>query len=428
MTGTAVAHQLATIAAQPPTAGLVNLRDAIHSRGVALPFAVAFRELDGASVVIGTGDPALEITVRTAAGRRALQSLDELAIAEAYMAGDLDLEGDLVRALELRVLVRDGRILLRAWSVLEPLLLGRLRHNRSAIAKHYDLANVQLLGIDERFNTYTPGIYNTPDEPLEPAAERKLATAFAGLELGSHTRLLDVGCGWGGFLRYCAARSVNATGITLSRDQHQYTRGALEADGLIAEILYQDFFSYKPDDSFDAISLMGVMEDLSDYPTVLERIADWLTPRGHVYLDFAAVGRRFQISSFVAKHVWPGGFRMVHLPQFVSAVDHSPLEIVQICDDRSNYHLWAAKMHDRWTLRHDEVLAVADEHTYRLMRLLFASTAFIMGPRSSRATAYRVLLRKRSAGTRLGQLLPAVNARPRHTTQPALPGVIQRLR
>jgi cyclopropane-fatty-acyl-phospholipid synthase len=391
---------------QSSTSQLCDLRKRIFARGVSLPFAIRLRDAAGGAVLVGEGVPRLEVVIRTPDAAAALRSFDELRIAEAYMRGDLDVHGDLVGAMQLRALMRDGRSLLKARSVIRPTLRRRRRENPSAVAKHYDSGNVQLLAIDADYQTYTPGIYLSDDEPLEPAAERKLEAAYLALELAPGSSLLDIGCGWGGFLRYCAAREVQATGITLSRHQLGYAKRALATDRLQAQILYADFFSYQPTRRFDAISVMGALEDCSDYRFALCRMGEWLAPGGRVYLDFAATADRLRASSFINKHVWPGAFRMVHLPEFLAAVDRSRLELILLHNDRHNYYLWAKKVYNRWVERHDEVVMAVDERTFRTMHILFAGTCFIMSPHSARGTAYRVLLRRRSTGTQLGKLLP----------------------
>ncbi len=166
----------------------------------------------------------------------------------------------------------------------------------------------------------------------------------------------------------------------------------LANDGLDATVLYQDFFSFEPAEKFDGISLMGVMEDLAAYRKVMPRLAKWLKPGGRIYCDFAASGDRFGITSFVTKHIWPGRFRLVYMPQFIAAASKSGLDIVNIENDRRNYHLWAKKGMERWQPQRDEITAASDDKTYRLMTLLIAGTAEMFSPDSERATAYRVTL------------------------------------
>jgi len=214
--------------------------------------------------------------------------------------------------------------------------------------------------------------------------------------------MLDVGCGWGGFARYCTRRGVEFTGISLSRHQLDWAGRRLADEGLSADLRYQDFFTYEPGRQFDAINLMGSIEELSDYPRVFGRIAQWLRPGGLVYLDFASVDRAFGVATFVTRYVWPGAFRMLHMPGFMKALGEVEFDVVDIRNDRRNYHLWARGGYERWMRRHDEVVAAADERAWRLMRLLMAGTAHLMSERSGWATAYRVVLERRAAPAVLG--------------------------
>lgn len=372
-----------------------GLRDSFLTARDTLPICFALRARDGSVTVIGDGAPSFEVRIVNDAGMAAVRSLGELEVCEAYIRGDIDFDGDLIKAMELRQLLSDKQLLIRLWARLQPLLFGRRRCNPQWVAKHYDSDNIQLMALDETYNTYTPGIYHDGDT-LEQGALRKLGSAAHALRLQLGDALLDVGCGWGGFLRYCAQRGIKATGITLSRHQLEYACSRIRQDGLDATVLYEDFFSFEPPRRFDAISMMGVLEDLSDYRRVLPRLAAWLRPGGRVYCDFASTNRRFGISSFVTKHVWPGTFRMVYLPELTAAIADSPLDIAEIQNDRDNYYLWAKRGYERWMQRKAEVVAAADEKTWRMMHVLIAGTAHVMSPASTGTTAYRVVLESRA--------------------------------
>ncbi len=363
---------------------------------------MALRCADGGGERIGDGEPVVEVVAVNAHGLAALRSRSELRIAEAYLGGDIDIAGDLVAAMRLRAALSDVRPLLRAWTVLQPLLFGRRRLNPRWIAKHYDSQNMQLYGIDERYNVYTPGLYGSDDESLEDGATRKLEYAYEHLGLRAGATLLDVGCGWGGFLRYCAERGVEATGISLSRDQLAHARSRLDDEQLDAQTLYQDFFTYEPRRQFDAISLMGSIEDLANYRAVMRRLQRWLRPGGRVYMDFASKDRPWGISTFVTRHVWPGAFRLVYLPSFTRALARSHFDVVALENDRRNYYLWPLKALERWTDRRAEIVAATDERTWRLMSLLMAGAAHFMSEQSILFTAYRVTLESRAAPRRRG--------------------------
>jgi cyclopropane-fatty-acyl-phospholipid synthase len=358
---------------------------------VGLPFAFNVHAA-GDRVTLGEGEPVFDLYVRNDRGMTALRSLHQLAIADAYVRGDLDLEGDVVRAMWLRDLLSDRSLWLKLWRRLQPLLLGRERLNPAWIAKHYDSGNAQLFALDQDYFAYTPGIYESDDETLEASTRRKYEFAWDSVRLQAGHELLEIGCGWGGFTRFCAERGARVTGITLSRDQLAFTQRLIAEHRLDASVFYQDFFTYEPGRRFDAISLMGVIEDLSDYPRVLERLGRLIKPGGRIYLDFAAGKVPFATSSFITKHVWPGTFRMVYMPDLMKALDGSALQLAGVYNDRRNYYLWARNGYRRWVENRESVVRQAGEEIWRLFGLLIAGTAGVMSNPSQRVTAYRMVL------------------------------------
>ncbi len=311
---------------------------------------------DGVAIDFGKGEPGFTLRAHRPSGLDALASLDALTIAHAYMDGDLDIEGDLLAAFSYQERLGDFHPAIYLWRRVKPILLGRPRVNPAWIALHY------------------------------------VALAFEALRLEPGQRLLEVGCGWGGMLRYSAQRGVQVTGLTLSRLQKEYVEQRIMEEQLLAEVRYQDFFTFQPTERFDAISMMGVIEDLSDYRTVMRLLSRWLKPGGRTYLDFAAERKRFDTHSFVTKHIWPGTFRMVFMPEFMEAVRESPFELMRVDNDRRNYHLWARGMYERWMRNRARITAEHGERLWRTFLLLFATVAATMDRRSHTATAYRVVL------------------------------------
>lgn len=366
--------------------------EGLSARADQLPCSVALHTTDGATVVFGKDVPAVDVFVHNKNGMRALASLNQLAIIEAYMRQDIDIEGDLIRAMSFSELLNDKNFWIKTWRWLKPMLIGRVRCNPAWIQKHYDSNNIQLISSDREYNTYTPGIYDDDRDTLEEGAARKLGFAFESLNLKARDRVLDIGCGWGGFFRYSARRNIMVTGITLSKDQLKFVRERIGEEGIDGEVLYQDFFTYEPSERFDGISMMGVIEDLSDYARVMNRLPCLLKPGGRVYLDFAAATEPDSTASYITKYVWPGTFRMVYMPELLLAIVRSPFEIVGLYNDRLNYHLWAKKELARWIEQKSKVKEIAGETTWRLFTILFAATASIMDRPSHRHSAYRMVL------------------------------------
>lgn len=357
-------------------------------------FPCAFRvhTPGGGTIPIGSGVPDFEIHIHNDRGMSALRSASELRIADAYVRGDIDIEGDVVKAMWLRNFLSDRNVWLKIWRRLQPLIFGREKLNPEWIAKHYDSNNVQLLAVDRDYYAYTPGIYLTDDDTLEESSRRKYEFAWEQLQLRAGQELLEIGCGWGGMTRYCASRGVRVTGITLSRHQQEFTQKLIEQNGWDATASYQDFFTYQPGRRFDAISCMGVIEDLSDYPRVMARFSELLKPGARAYLDYAAGKVPFGTSSFITKYVWPGTFRMVYVPELLAAIDQSPMQLAGLYNDRRNYYLWARNGQRRWVENRAKVIEQAGEQIYRLFNLLFMGTAGVMNDPAQKVTAYRMVL------------------------------------
>lgn len=388
MTELARSTATATASSESAPAGWLGR---LVSRAVDLQCAFRVHAPGGLSV-FGNGDPEFDLYIRNDRGMRALQSLSELRIADAYVNGDLDIEGDVIKAMWLRNALDDRNLWLKLWRRLQPLLVGREKLNPTWIAKHYDSKNIQLFCTDNDYHAYTPGIYLNDDETLEVSTHRKYQFAWDSLNLRPDMQLLEIGCGWGGMTKFCASRGVKVTAITLSRDQLEYTRGVIDENHLDATADYHDFFTFNPGRRFDAISCMGVIEDLSDYPRVMKRFAELLVPGGRAYLDFAAGKVPFGTSSFVTKHIWPGTFRMVYMPQLMEAIDRSQIQLVAVYNDRRNYYLWARNGHQRWVESREEIIRRSSVETYRLFRLLFVGTAGVMSDPANEVSAYRMVL------------------------------------
>jgi cyclopropane-fatty-acyl-phospholipid synthase len=87
---------------------------------------------------LATGPPAFTLVIRDKRAAAALASMDKLAVADAYVDGSLDVEGDFESAFEIRPTLSDRHPLHYAWRFLRPLLFGRTKADAAFIAEHYD--------------------------------------------------------------------------------------------------------------------------------------------------------------------------------------------------------------------------------------------------------------------------------------------------
>ncbi|HEX2135945.1 MAG TPA: hypothetical protein VHG30_08570 [Microvirga sp.] len=101
------------------------------------PFSIAMP--DGRVRRVGDGEPVFRATLRNDRAVKAVRSLDEGNLAEAYMRGDIDLDGDMLEPFALRASLHDRHFVTNAWRFLQPLLFGQVYTNKRAIASHYDV-------------------------------------------------------------------------------------------------------------------------------------------------------------------------------------------------------------------------------------------------------------------------------------------------
>ena len=154
----------------------------------------------------GRTAPCFRFVLKNRSAVWALASLDAGRFADAYLAGDIDIEGDMLRVFELRSTMGDLHVLASAWRFVQPLVFGQLKTNRKAITSHYDIDPEFFLSfLDPKVPCYTQGMYESDHEPLHVATLRKFEYCFDRLELKPGDHILEIGPGWGAWLEYASS-------------------------------------------------------------------------------------------------------------------------------------------------------------------------------------------------------------------------------
>jgi cyclopropane-fatty-acyl-phospholipid synthase len=341
----------------------------------------------------GEGTPALEIRVQDRKGLAALGRFDELGICEAYMAGNLDVVGDMLGFVSLRGTLKDSHPLDYLWRRIAPWIIGRTFANRQAIAAHYEFDNdFYLKFLDKKTRCYSQAIFEHDDESLETAQERKLDFVIESCGLKPGDRVLDVGCGWGSFLEHANRRGIGVTGLTISKQSEKYIHDLTDQLQLNAQVINQDFLWHDVAEPYDAIVILGVMEHLPDYPDVLRRIMRLLKPGGRVYLDASAFRQKYDKPTFVSRYIFPGDHSFFCLHEFLNAVSNTPLEVLAVYNDRHNYYLTCKAWAERLDAARDEIIQRWGEQLYRRFRLYLWGSTFAFLNRDMEA--YRVILER----------------------------------
>jgi cyclopropane-fatty-acyl-phospholipid synthase len=349
------------------------------SRSLLGRFAAQFSKLpvsfdvllpDGTVQAFGREAPSFRITLKNSRAVRAVASLDEGRFAEAYLDGDIDLDGDMLRPFELRHSMTDSHPLTAAWRFLQPLLFGQVGTNRRAIAAHYDIDPEFFLSfLDPITPCYTQGVYAHDDETLDAATLRKFDYCYEklGLQPGSH--ILEIGPGWGAWFEYASRRGVNCTGITISQVSLDYLNGRARELGFDWEIINSDLLEYRTDRKYDAIVIMGVIEHLPDYKAVLDKFGTLIKPGGRIFLDGSACTKKYELSTFMVKYIYGGNHSFLVLHDFLDKLAQTPLEVMEILNDRHSYFLTFRQWARNFDANREAIIAKFGDFNYRRFRL-----------------------------------------------------------
>ncbi|MBD0863208.1 class I SAM-dependent methyltransferase [Gordonia sp. zg691] len=257
-----------------------------------------------------------------------------------------------------------------------------LRHSKARDAEvihyHYDVSNTFYEWVLGPSMTYTCAVYPDHDASLEAAQDNKYRLIFEKLRLKPGDRLLDIGCGWGGMVRYAARRGVHAIGATLSAEQAEWAQRAITEEGLgeFAEVRHSDYRDIT-ESGFDAVSSIGLTEHIGvhNYPAYFGFMRDKLRPGG-MLLNHCITrpdnASRSKAGSFIDRYVFPDG-ELTGSGKIISKLqDIGGMEVIHEENFREHYAMtlrdWNVNLVEHW----DEAVAEVGEGTALLWGLYMA--------------------------------------------------------
>jgi cyclopropane-fatty-acyl-phospholipid synthase len=346
---------------------------------------------DGTVQHFGLDVPAFFVTLKNDRALKALASIDEGKIGDSYLAGDFDIEGDMIAPFALRGSMKDFHLLTSAWRFIQPLLFGQVHTNRQAITAHYDIDPEFFLAfLDPRTPCYTQGVYENAEETLDVATTRKFDYCFERLRLKPGDHILEIGPGWGAWFEYASRRGVKCTGISISQTSIDYLNGRAKQLGHDWELINADLLAYETDRKYDAIVIMGVIEHLPDYKRVLDRFAGLLKPGGRVFLDGSACIKKYELSSFMVKYIYGGNHSFLVLDDFLNKLAQTPFEIMELFNDRISYFLTFRQWARNFDANREAVVKKFGEFNFRRFRLYLWGATYEFQSRS--LDCYRMIL------------------------------------
>ncbi|WP_432378143.1 class I SAM-dependent methyltransferase [Duganella sp. P38] len=246
----------------------------------------------------------------------------DIGLAEAWAAGWVS-SPDLVALLRLAI---------RNEAALEPALFGgvlarcwyRLRHwlrpntregSRRNIHSHYDIGNdFYRLWLDPSW-TYSAAIFDGDHtQPLAQAQYRKYQRIIDTLGLRAGDRVLEIGCGWGGFAEQAARQGIHVHGLTISPSQLAIARQRIDAAGLghLAQLELRDYRDI--DGTYDAIVSIEMFEAVGEryWQGYFDTVAARLKPGGQALVQSITIDERHferyrSTTDFIQEYIFPGG-------------------------------------------------------------------------------------------------------------------------
>jgi len=356
-----------------------------------IPFVVTLP--DGSMQPFGSGLPRFHVTLKNDRAIDAVISLDEGRFGDAFVQGDIELDGDLLSAFALRNSMKDLHPIATIWRFLQPLLFGQVHTNKQAIAAHYDIdAEFFLSFLDPKTPCYTQGVYLDAGETLEAATLRKFEYCYEKCRLKPGDHILEIGPGWGAWFEFASKRGVNCSGISISQASLDYLRAKAAQLGFEWELQLCDLLEYETTRRFDAIVIMGVIEHLPDYARVLDKFQSLLKPGGIIFLDGSACTKKFELSSYMVKYIYGGNHSFLVLHDFLDKLARTKLEVTEIFNDRYSYFLTFQEWARNFDKNRDFVIQRFGDFNYRRFRLYLWGAAYEF--LSSSLSCYRMIIQK----------------------------------
>lgn len=345
---------------------------------------------DGDTLRLGKEAPAFTIRFKTNKALLDTMTGFTLGFGEAYLDGAIDLEGsiDEIAAFGYRLAGSGLRPSLGA--TLRILLAQALqRHTRRAdaehVAAHYDAGNDFFKLILDQTLTYSCAYYEDPTDTLEQAQAQKYEHICRKLHLKAGERVVDCGCGWGGFAFHAAERhGVEVTGYTVSPAQFEHCVAAARARGLERRVRFrlEDYREIGTIEHYDKFVSVGMVEHVgkANLGTYAEIVRRALRPGGLAVVHGICVAHPAKMDPFARKHIFPGAY-IPTLCEVLTPFERAPepLHVVDVENLRHHYVLTLRAWYQRYQHNRPAIARTYGERFARVYELYLGN-----GPASFR--------------------------------------------
>ena len=343
----------------------------------AAPFLVNYQ---GTQYKIGDGEPAFTVSINKELDVKELMTSTSLALGEAYMRGDLTIEGDLYEALS-HFMGQMDRFSTDTSKLKKLIFTSSSKKNQEKeVTSHYDIgSDFYRLWLDETLN-YSCAYFENENDTLYDAQVHKTDRILKKLYLKPGMELLDIGCGWG-FLLIEAAKKygVKGTGITLSHEQEAAFNERIQKEGL-SDLLCVKRMDYRDlprlGQKFDRIVSVGMVEHVGreNYDRFLTCADEVLKPGGLFLLHFISALKEHPGDPWIKKYIFPGGM-VPSLREMISAAADHRFYTLDVESLRRHYSRTLRCWNANFQAHKDEVRKMFDEPFVRMWELYLCACA-----------------------------------------------------
>lgn len=341
------------------------------------PFLV---KINGKEYLIGEGTPTFTVNFKKMIPVKELATSTSLALGEAYMNGDLEIEGDLYYALD-HFLGQMGKFSTNEHALKKLMFSSTSKKNqKKEVSSHYDLGNeFYKLWLDDTMS-YSCGYFMHDDDTLYQAQVNKVDYILEKLYLKEGMSLLDIGCGWG-FLLIEAAKKykIKGTGITLSQEQCREFKERIVKEGL-EDYLTVRLMDYRdlPESGlqFDRVVSVGMVEHVGrdNYQLFVDCVNKVLKPGGLFLLHFISGVEEHTGDPWIRKYIFPGG-TVPSLREMITSISRDQFHTLDVENLRMHYNRTLLCWEKNYREHMDEVRNMFDEKFVRMWDLYLASCA-----------------------------------------------------
>lgn len=329
---------------------------------------------------IGTLPSKFKVVFHKPVPYRDLMKSTSLALGEACMNGEMEIEGDLVMALD-EIFKFQSQFITDKHAMKKILYTSGSKGNqKKEVTSHYDIGNdFYKLWLDPTMS-YSCAYFKEEDNTLEEAQINKVDYILKKLNLQAGMSLLDIGCGWG-FLLIEAAKKykIHGLGITLSKEQYKEFRNRIEEEGLeeYLDVQLMDYRDLKHmARKFDRIVSVGMLEHVGreNYEQFFKSVDAVMKEKGVFLLHYISGLREHPGDAWIKKYIFPGGV----IPSLREIIDLSAdygYYVKDVESLRQHYVRTLLYWHDNFERHIDEVKKMFDERFIRMWRMYLCACA-----------------------------------------------------